>query len=53
MLDKMDLADPLFDIRQNGVNPFPHDKILDKTKLKALADDKLNVTKMTVSVSDE
>ena len=27
-------------------NPFPHDKILDQTKLiQAFADDKLNVTK--------
>ena len=25
-------------------NPFPHEKILDHTKLKAFADDKLNVT---------
>ena len=27
------------------LNPFPHDKILDQTELKAFADDKLNVTK--------
>ena len=33
-----------------SVNPFPHDKILDQTKLKAFADDKLNVTKMIISV---
>ena len=33
-------------------NPFPHDKILDKTKLKAFADDKLNVTKMIFSIFD-
>ena len=33
-------------------NPFPHDKILDQTKLKAFADDKLNVTKMIISVFD-
>ena len=26
-------------------NPFPHDKILDQTKSKALADDKINVNK--------
>ena len=32
------------------LNPFPHDKILDQTKLKAFADDKLNVTKMVISV---
>ena len=34
------------------VNPFPHNKILDHTKLKAFADDKLNVTKMIISVCD-
>ena len=34
------------------VKPFPHDKILDQTKLKAFADDKLNVTKMIISVFD-
>ena len=34
------------------LNPFPHDKILDQTKLKAFADDKLNVTKMIISVFD-
>ena len=28
------------------VNPFPNDRILDMTKLKAFADDKLNVAKM-------
>ena len=32
--------------------PFPHDKILDQTSLKAFADDKLNVTKMMISVFD-
>ena len=31
-------------------NPSPHDKILDQTKLKAFADNKLNVTKMIISV---
>ena len=34
------------------VNPFPHDKILGQTKLKAFADDKSNVTKMIISVFD-
>ena len=34
------------------LNPFPHDKILDWTKLKAFADYKLNVTKMVISVFD-
>ena len=33
-------------------NPFPHDKILDQTKLKAFASDKLKVTKMIISVFD-
>ena len=30
------------------VNPLPNDKILDVTKLKAFADGKLNVAKMTI-----
>ena len=30
----------------------PHDKILDQTKLKAFADNKLNVTKMIISAFD-
>ena len=34
------------------VNPFPYDKILDQTKFKASAYDKLNVTKMIISVFD-
>ena len=34
------------------VIPFPHHKILDQTKLKAFADNKLNVTKMIISVFD-
>ena len=34
-------------------NPFPLDKILDQTKLKAFANDKLNVTKMIISVFDK
>ena len=33
-------------------NPFPHDKILDQTRLKAFADDKLNITKIVISVFD-
>ena len=32
------------------INPFPLDKILDQIKLKAFADDKLNETKMIISV---
>ena len=35
------------------INPFPNDKILDRTKLKAFADDKLNITKMTISSFDK
>ena len=34
------------------INPFLHDKILDQTKLRAFADNKLNVTKMIISVFD-
>ena len=35
------------------VNSFPNDKILDRTKLKAFADNKLNVSKMTISSSSQ
>ena len=31
-------------------NSLPNDQILDKTKLKAFAHDKLNVDKMTISL---
>ena len=34
------------------INPLPHDKIFDPTKLKAFADSKLKVTKMIISVFD-
>ena len=33
-------------------NPFPNHKFLDVTKLKAFADDKLNVAKMTIFLFD-
>ena len=33
-------------------NPLPNDKILDTTKLKAFADDNLNVAKKMISVFD-
>ena len=33
-------------------NLFPYDKFLDQTNLKAFADDKLNITKMIISVFD-
>ena len=32
------------------LNPLPNDKILDVTKLKASADEKLNFVKMTISL---
>ena len=34
------------------INSFPNNKILDMTSLKALANDKINVPQMMVSVSD-
>ena len=34
------------------LNQLPDDKLLDWSKLKAFADDKLNVTKMIISVFD-
>ena len=33
-------------------NSFPNDKIADVTKLKAFADDKLNVARMMISLLD-
>ena len=38
---------------EGRVNPFPHDKILDQTELKAFADNKLNVAKTIISVFDK
>ena len=34
------------------INPLPNDKISEGTKLKAFADNKLNVTKMMISLYD-
>ena len=34
------------------INPFPNDKILDRTKLKAFVDNKLNMTKIRISSFD-
>ena len=34
------------------INPLPNDKILDQSKLKAFADDKLSVAKLTISLYD-
>ena len=42
---------PKFDVWER-VNSLPHDKILDLTKLKAFADDNINVAKMMISVSN-
>ena len=42
----------MLSIKSNLFNPFPHDKVLGQTKLKGFADDKLNVTKMVISVFD-
>ena len=41
-------------IQMTGIvlNPLPNDKIKDVTKLKAFADDKLNIVKMMVSLYD-
>ena len=36
----------------NSFNPLPDNKIFDWSKLKSFADDKLNVTKMIISVFD-
>ena len=33
-------------------SPFPNDKILEMTKLKAFTDDKLNIAKMIISLFD-
>ena len=34
------------------IKPLPNEKFLDMTKLKAFADDKLNVAKTTISLCD-
>ena len=36
-----------------GFKSLPNDKILDVTKLKAFADDKIKVAQMTISVFDK
>ena len=35
------------------INPLPNNRILDVTELKAFADDKSNVAKMTISLFDK
>ena len=37
---------------QRYINSLPNDKILDVTKLKAFAEDKLNVARMMISLLD-
>ena len=39
-------------LRKKTFNSLPNNKILDQTKIKAFADNKLNVTKMIISVFD-
>ena len=38
---------------RQGLNSLPHDQLLDWTKLKAFADDKINVAEMMNSLSDK
>ena len=38
--------------KQKIINPLPNNKILDVTKLKAFADDKLNVARTMISLLD-
>ena len=40
---------PIFTYDAESVNFLPNSKILDMTKLKTFADDKLNIDKLTVS----
>ena len=44
---------PCFTLSALLLNPLPNNKIVDVTKLKAFADNKLNVDKMTFSLFDE
>ena len=46
------LVTSIFSFFHNVFNPLPDNKILDWSKLKAFADDKLNVTQMIISVFD-
>ena len=39
-------------VSQKGFNSLPNDKILEVTKLKTFADNKLKVAKMTISLYD-
>ena len=42
----------LFDGFVVVINPLPNGKILDRTKFKEFADDKINVAEMMISLSD-
>ena len=44
----LDKSNNMWSCNELLFNPLPNDKILDMTKLKAFADDKLNVAKMTI-----
>ena len=44
--------DPGVAVTNTQLKAFPNDKILDWSRLKAFADDSLNVTKMIISVFD-
>ena len=53
LMDSIAFCQPLFHpFSTISLNAFPHVKILDQTKLKAFADDKLNITNMIISVFD-
>ena len=41
-----------FWVRYPSMNPLPYDKFLDMNKLKKIADEKLNITKITISLLD-
>ena len=47
---KSDLPPTMTDTSE--VNSLPNDKFLDRTKLKAFADDKLNIAVMMISLID-
>ena len=44
------LVTSIFSFFPQCFNPLPNDKILDMTESKAFADDKLNVTRVTISL---
>ena len=42
----------IFWVHYPSMNPLPYDKFLDMIKLKTIADGKLNITRMTISLLD-